>query len=157
MIFKGLNKFIAEIDHQRMDVRYNHGLDIRVNKVFGNPKFFTEDIQGPVTADEPDEDDVALRDMADLGQLCVGPRFDRFIARLLDHLTGGFPLEATVTVMLVVKPLKMLALSLQGLITCEPLSAKELAVIGVVKVFNHPVSPGLPNRNKNRLDAVVKT
>ena len=50
--------------------------------------------------------------------------------------------------MLVVKPLKMLALFLQGLIICEPLPAKEVAVIGVVKVLHRPVSPRLSDRNE---------
>jgi len=50
-----------------MDVRDNNGFDIRVNKIFGSHKFFTKNIQHPVTADEPDEDDVAVRDMIDLG------------------------------------------------------------------------------------------
>lgn len=57
-VFEGLNEFVAEIDRQHMDVRDNNGFDIRVKKIFGSHKFFTKNIQHPVTADEPDEDDV---------------------------------------------------------------------------------------------------
>jgi len=59
--------------------------------------------------------------------------------------------------MLVVEALKILTLPFEGSIAWEPLSAKEFTVIGVVKVLNDPISPGLSNWNKHRLNAVEKT
>jgi hypothetical protein len=59
--------------------------------------------------------------------------------------------------MLVVEPLKILALTLESCIAWKPLPPKELTVIGVVEVFDDTVSPWLPNGDKNRCNTVVKT
>jgi len=58
--------------------------------------------------------------------------------------------------MQVVKPLKVLALPLEGLVAMKPLTAKEFAVVRVIKSFNRPISPGLANGNENGLDPVVQ-
>jgi hypothetical protein len=58
--------------------------------------------------------------------------------------------------MLVMKPLKILALPLKGRITGKPLSSEEFPVVRVVKAFNDPVSPRFPYGNKNRCNAVEK-
>ncbi len=59
--------------------------------------------------------------------------------------------------MLVMKPLKILALSLKGRVTWKPLSSEELPVVRVVKAFNDAVSPRFPYGNENRCNAVEKT
>ena len=58
---------------------------------------------------------------------------------------------------LVVESLKIFALSLKGRIAWKPLPPKELAVIGVIEVFDDTVSPWLPNGDKNGRNTVVKT
>jgi hypothetical protein len=58
---------------------------------------------------------------------------------------------------LVVKPLKILALTLESCIAWKPLSSKKLPTVRVVKVFNYAVSPRLPNGDKNRCNTVEKT
>ena len=58
--------------------------------------------------------------------------------------------------MLVMKPLKMLALSLEGHVAWKPLSPEEFPVVGVVKAFDDAVSPWLPDGNENRCNAVEK-
>lgn len=58
---------------------------------------------------------------------------------------------------LVMKPLKKLALPLESCVASKPLSAKEPVIIGIIKTFHGPVSPGLSNRDEDRLDAVIET
>ena len=57
---------------------------------------------------------------------------------------------------LVVESLKIFALSLKGRIAWKPLPPKELAVIGVIEVFDDTVSPRLFDRNEYRRNAVEK-
>lgn len=59
--------------------------------------------------------------------------------------------------MLVMEPLKVLALAFKSFVTMKPLSAKELAAVSVVKTLNRSISPGLANRDENRLDPIVET
>lgn len=59
--------------------------------------------------------------------------------------------------MLIVEPLKILALAFESFITMKPLSAKELVVVRIVKAFNRSISPGLAHRDENRLDSIVET
>ena len=59
--------------------------------------------------------------------------------------------------MSIVEALKILALPLEGSIAWEPLPSKEFIVIGIVKVFNNPIAPGLSNGNKHWLNAIEKT
>jgi hypothetical protein len=59
--------------------------------------------------------------------------------------------------MLIVEALKILSLPFEGSIAWEPLPAKEFTVIGIVKVLNDAISPGLSNGNKNGLNAIEKT
>jgi hypothetical protein len=58
---------------------------------------------------------------------------------------------------LVVKALKILALTLESCIAWKPLSSKKLSAVRVVKVFNDAVSPWFPDGNENRCNTVVKT
>lgn len=59
--------------------------------------------------------------------------------------------------MSIVEALKILALPFEGSIAREPLPSKEFIVIGIVKVLNNPIAPGLSDGNKHRLNAVEKT
>jgi hypothetical protein len=56
--------------------------------------------------------------------------------------------------MLVMKPLKVLALSLKGRVAWKPLSSEEFLIVRVVKAFNNAISPWLPDGNKNRSNAI---
>ena len=58
--------------------------------------------------------------------------------------------------MLVMKPLKIFALSLKGRIAWKPLSPEELPAVSVVKAFNDAISPWFPDGNKNRCNTVEK-
>jgi len=74
---------------------------------------------------------------------------------MLDHrgsLGGRFAFEATVTVMGVMKPLKIFTLPLQTQIALEPLAPEKLFVVCIVKVFNNSVPPRFSDRNKNRVN-----
>jgi len=59
--------------------------------------------------------------------------------------------------MLVMKPLKIFALSLKSRIAWKPLFPKELLAVRVVKAFNDTISPWLPDGNENGCNAVEKT
>lgn len=59
--------------------------------------------------------------------------------------------------MLVMKPLKIFALSLKGRIAWKPLSSEELSVVGIVKAFNDGISPWFPDGDENRCNTVEKT
>ena len=58
--------------------------------------------------------------------------------------------------MLVMKPLKIFALSLKGRIAWKPLSPEKLPVVRVVKAFNDAISPWFPDGNENRCNTVEK-
>jgi hypothetical protein len=58
--------------------------------------------------------------------------------------------------MLVMKPLKIFALSLKGRIAWKPLSPEELPAVSVVKAFNDAISPWFPDGDKNRCNTVEK-
>jgi hypothetical protein len=73
---------------------------------------------------------------------------------LFDKLQGRFPLQATVAVMPVVEPLKILALSLEIGITWKPLPPEKLFVIGIVEALYDPIAPRLSDGNKHRSNAV---
>jgi hypothetical protein len=65
-------------------------------------------------------------------------------------------LKAAVTMMFVMKPLKILALSFKGQIARKPLSPKELLVVRIVKAFNDAISPWFPYGNENGCNSIEK-
>lgn len=58
--------------------------------------------------------------------------------------------------MLVMKPLKIFALSLKSRIAWKPLSAEELPVVCIVKALNDAISPWFPDGNEHRCNTVEK-
>jgi len=134
----------------------DHGFDIRVDQLFGNEEPFPEDIQLPVAADEPDQDDGSLGDLLDPGYPCVGWHLHRPIAGVSQNLHRSFVLEATIPMMAVMEPLEVLALPLEGLVAREPLPAKEHLVVGIVEPLHIPVAPGLADGDKDRRDPVIE-
>ena len=123
----------------------------------GNLEFFTENIKLPVTANESNNDDVAIRDIIQLRHPGVWPQRHRLIFNPLNKLIGRFSPKATITMMLIVEPLKIFALPLQIRITLKPLSAKKLFVISIVKVFYDTITPWFTNRDKNGLNTKIET
>jgi hypothetical protein len=75
----------------------------------------------------------------------------------LDKLGRGFPLEAAVTMVLVVKELKVLGLGSKLAITPKPLPSKKLPVVGVIKALHNAIAPGFSDRDEDHLDAQRKT
>jgi hypothetical protein len=57
----------------------------------------------------------------------------------------------------VMKSLKMFALPLERHITGEPLPAKELFIVRIVKTLYNTVTPRFSDRYKHRLDAIKQT
>ena len=55
------------------------------------------------------------------------------------------------------KPLKIPALLLENGVARKPLPSEKLLVVRVVEVFDDTVTPRLPDRDKDRVDAIGKT
>ena len=70
----------------------------------------------------------------------------------MDDLQGGFPLEATVAVVLIVKELEVLRLGSEVTIAAEPLGAKKSAFVGVIESFHRSIAPRFSEGNENRFD-----
>jgi len=81
-----------------------------------------------------------------------GRREDRPEAVTLNDLQGGFPLEAAVAVVLIVKELEVLRLGSELTITPEPLGAKEPAVVSIIEAFNGSIAPRLSDGNEDHFD-----
>lgn len=73
-VFKCVDKFVTEINLQRMDLSYDHGLHISIDEVFGYLEFFSEDVELSVTPYEPDQENVSIRDVINLWQLRIRPQ-----------------------------------------------------------------------------------
>ena len=155
-VFEGLRKLFAEIDFQNVITGDDHGFDIRVNQRFGNDKLLPEDIQLPVAADEPNEDDVPLREVIDARHPRIGRHLHGPVVGSLEDLHRCFALQAAVTVMAVVEPLEVLALSLEGLVARKPLPAKERFVVGIVESLHVPVAPRLADGDEHRCHPVME-
>jgi hypothetical protein len=61
-----MNKLISMIYLEPMNLRHDCRPYIRIYKLLGNLKLFTEDIKLPITADKPDEVDCSVRNIVDL-------------------------------------------------------------------------------------------
>jgi hypothetical protein len=144
------------INLQGVDARYNNGFHIGVDKLLRYLKLFSENIQSPITSDEAYEHDAAVRDRGDGRSLGIGSQYQGREVVLLEYLFWGPSFQAAVTVMPVVKTLKMFCLLLQRGIAREPLPPEELPIIRVVEVFDHPVAPGLADGNEYRSDTIVQ-
>jgi len=70
----------------------------------------------------------------------------------LDDLQGGFPLEATVSVVLIVKELEVLRLGSKVTIAAEPLGTKKSALVRVIEPFHRSIAPRFSDGNENRFD-----
>ena len=134
----------------------DHGFDIRVDQLFGNDEPLPEDIQFPVAADKPDQDDGPLGDLLDPGHPRIGRYPYRPVVGVSQNLHRGFAAQAAVPMMAVMEPLEVLALPLEGLVVREPLPAKEHLVVGIVEPLHIPVSPRLADGDKDRRDPVIE-
>ena len=151
LVLIGFDEIITKVKLKPLDTCHNHCFHVGINQLFGSHKLFTEDIELAVTANEPDEDDVPIRDVVNLRQPSMRSRLHRLVVRLLKHLHRGSSLEAAVPVTSVMKLLKTPALPLEGFVVLKPLSAKKLAIVGIVEAFNGPVSPGFPDGDEDWL------
>lgn len=79
----------------------------------GDLELFTENIQHAITSNEPDQNDVAIRDFIQVRQLGVRPQPGSFKNILLGDFVWGLPLKAAVTVMLIMERLKIFTLPFQ--------------------------------------------
>jgi len=134
----------------------DHGFDIRVDEFFGNDEPLPEDIQLPVAADKPDQDDGPLGDLLDSGHPRVGRHPGGLVTGGGPYLHRGFAAQAVVSMVAVMEPLKVLALPFEGLVVREPLPAKEHLVVGIVEPLHIPVSPGFADGDKDRRDSVIE-
>jgi len=128
----------------------DHGFDIRVNEIFGNDEFLSEDIQDPIVADQADQDDITLGDVIDPGHPGIGLHLHGSVIGGFQDLHRCFTPQAAIAVMAVVVSLKVLALPLEGLIVREPLSAKEHFIVGIIESLHGPIPPGFTNGDKHR-------
>lgn len=76
-VLKRIYQFLVQIDLKRMSVRYDYGLDVRIDQLFWDFEFFSEDIELTVTSYETNECDFSIRNKVKSGQLCVWPQGDR--------------------------------------------------------------------------------
>ena len=74
-----------------------------------------------------------------------------------NNLQGGFPFEAAVSVMHVVKPLKVLALPFEHDIARKPLAAEKFLIVCIVEVLYYTITPWFAHRDKDRMNAEVET
>lgn len=155
LILKYMHAVITPIDTELMSLGHDLCSYIGIHKLFGHLKLFTEDVQFPVPADKPDKMNRSIRDILNLWHSGIQTQSNRRIPFPFNNLCLSLPVQATVPVMGVMEPLKMLALSLQRPITGKPLSAKELLVVGVVKTLYDPIAPWFTSRNKYRLDTII--
>ena len=100
-----------------MDFRYYHGSHVGVDKVSGDLELLTENVELSVAPDEPDQRDVAIRNMFELRQPCVWP--EGYGTKLFSYneFERRLPLQAAIAMMPVVKRLEVLALPLEHGIT----------------------------------------
>jgi hypothetical protein len=131
--------------------------DIRVDKVFRNFEMFSKDIQFFIASDETDKRDGPVRDVINFRECEFWGRQNGTIPTLLDKLGRCFTLEAAVTMVLVVKELKVLGLGSELAITPKPLPSKKLPVVSVIEALHNAVAPGFSNRDEDHLDVQRKT
>ena len=140
-----------------MDLRKDHRLEVGVDEISRYLEFFAEDVELAVTAYEPEQYNLPVRDIVESRQLGIGRQGYGLIACLLDELHGRFAFQTTVPVMLVVEPLKIFALPFESCIARKPLPAEEFPVVGVIEVLNDAISPRLPNGNEHRSHPIEQT
>ena len=70
----------------------------------------------------------------------------------MDDLQGGSSLEATISVVLIMKEFEVLRLGSELKIAPEPLGAKKSFVVRIVEAFNGSISPRFSEGDKNHFD-----
>jgi len=70
----------------------------------------------------------------------------------LDDLQGGFSLEATIPVVLIVKELEVLRLGSEVEVAPEPLGAKKSFVVRIMKAFNGSIAPRFSDGDEDHFD-----
>jgi hypothetical protein len=95
-----------------MDFCNDHSFYVRVNQVFGNFEFFTEDIKFLVTPNKPNKRNVTVRDIIEHRYLGIGSKLYGLVISLLGNFHWGGTIQATVSMMPIVKPLKIFTLPL---------------------------------------------
>jgi len=70
----------------------------------------------------------------------------------LDDLQGGFSLEATIPVVLIVKELEVLRLGSEVEVAPEPLGAEKSFVVRIMEAFNGSIAPRFSDGDENHFD-----
>jgi hypothetical protein len=135
-----------------MQTRNNFGSNVGVNKAFGKLKMFSKYIQLTITSDETDERDGPIRNIIDRWQTKFRRRQNWRIPSLLDDLERSFAFKIAISMVLVMKELKVLGLGSELAITPKPLSPKEPAVVSIIKALHSPITPRLPYGDEHNLD-----
>jgi hypothetical protein len=156
-IFERGDEILSEIDGQRVNRSIDHGFDIRVLELSGHWESLAEDIQHQVAANEPDQNDLPLREHVEIRQFLGGRHFQRPCLDRLEVLVGRLALQTAVAVVLVVEPLEVLALPFEVGVARKPLPSEKLLVVGVVEALDRPVAPRFSDGNEHRCDAVEQT
>lgn len=70
----------------------------------------------------------------------------------MDDLQGRFPLEVTISVVLIVKELEVLRLGSEVTIAVEPLGAKKFTFVRVIESFHRSIAPRFSDGDENHFD-----
>jgi hypothetical protein len=116
----------------------------------------SKDIQLPVTADEPDERDGSIWNIADRRQTKFGSRVNWGISSLLNNLERCLAFKVAISMVLVVKELEVFGLGSELAITAKPLPLKESSVVGVIEALHNAITPRFSDRDEDHLDAQRK-
>ncbi len=131
--------------------------NISIDKVLGELKVLSKDIQLSITSDEANKRDGSLGDIGNLWQSELWRWESREITLLSDELRRGFPFEKAVTMIPVVEELKILGLRSKMSVTSKPLGPKESSIVGIIEAFHNSITPRFSYRDKDNFDPHQQT